>query len=123
MYIILLFYCSVSLSSIFLLILTLSQVTNYRLFQTKKNLQSTISNLIKIQIPRNDLKTLWETEKLLVTISPCFPVKRFLLQTCKNQDLLGKGLIKMYNHLIQHFYDKIKFLDLTKLTLYQMTKF
>ena len=41
------------------------------------------------------LKTLWEKEKMLLTINFSFShsvFKRLVLQTCKNQDLFGKGL-------------------------------
>ena len=43
----------------------------------------------------NGLKTLWVKEKLLVTSNFSFShnvFKRFVLQTCKNQGLCGKGL-------------------------------
>ena len=36
-------------------------------------------------------KTLWEKEKLLAPFPTVFS-KRFVLQTCKNQALSGKGL-------------------------------
>ena len=49
--------------------LTLSQTTNFRLFQTE-SLPMTISNLLKMaESSPNRLKTLWEKEKLLL-----FPV-------------------------------------------------
>ena len=44
----------------------------------------------------NRQKTLWEKEKLLVTSNFSFShsvFKRLVLQTRKNQDLYGKGLI------------------------------
>ena len=43
----------------------------------------------------NGKKTLWEKEKLLITSNFSFPhsvLKRLVLETCKNQGLVGKGL-------------------------------
>ena len=76
-------------------ILTLSQTTNFRLLNLK-NLQMTISNVIKMakNCP-NGKKTLWENEKLLVTSNFSFPYsvfKRLVPKTRKNQGLFWKGL-------------------------------
>ena len=76
---------------------TLSQMTNSRLFQTERIcLQMTISNLMKMaEISLNGLKTLWEKEKLLVSSNFSFShcvFKRLVLQTGKNQGLFAKGL-------------------------------
>ena len=47
-------------------------------------------------------KTLWEKEKLLATSDFSIShivLKRLVLQTYKNQGLLGKGLYQVRNHL------------------------
>ena len=75
--------------------LILSQMTYFRLFQ--KGLQTTISNLMKVEEKSpNGLKTLWEKEKLHVTSNFSFShnvFKRLVLQTRKNQGLFGEELI------------------------------
>ena len=75
--------------------LTLSQTTNFRL-PNWKSLQTTISNLIKMEESfSNGLKTLGEKEKLVVTSNFSFShsvYKRLVLQTHKNRGLFGKGL-------------------------------
>ena len=46
----------------------------------------------------NRWKTLWEKEILLVTSNFSFSysvLKKYVLQTCKNQGLFGKGLIDL----------------------------
>ena len=51
------------------ILLFVNQKTFFRQFQTPKCLQRTISNLIKMaEISSNGWKTLWEKEKLLVTM-------------------------------------------------------
>ena len=88
--------------------LTLSQTTNFRLFQTErvcrrlpnwKSVQTMNSNLMKMaEGSPNRWKILWEKEKLLVTSNFSFShsvFKRLVLQTCKQQGLSGKGLKKM----------------------------
>ena len=74
---------------------TLSQTTTFRLFQTE-SLQTIILSLIKMaESSPNRKKTMWEKEKLLVRSNFSFfhiVFKRLVLQTCKNQGLLGKGL-------------------------------
>ena len=56
-----------------------------------------ISNLMKMaESSLNGLKTLLEKEKLLITSNFSFShsvFKRLVLQTRKNQGLVGKGLI------------------------------
>ena len=72
--------------------LTVSQTSNFRLFQTE-TLQTTISTLMKMA--ESSLKTPWEKEKLLIKSNFSFPhsvFKRLFLHTCKNQGLFGKGL-------------------------------
>ena len=79
-------------------ILTLSQTTSFRLFQTERGCRHTISALMKMEESSpNGWKTLWEKEKLLVTSNFSFShsvFKRLQLQTRKNHGLFGKGLIK-----------------------------
>ena len=75
-------------------ILTLSQTTNFRLFESQR-LQMTISNLIKMaENFSNELRTLWEKEKLLVMNNFSFfhgVFERLVLQTGKNRGLFRKG--------------------------------
>ena len=76
--------------------LTLSQTTNFRLFQIERvcRRQIQISQKMAESSPKG-LKTLWEKEKLLVTSNFSFSHSVFkivVLQTRKNQGLLGKGL-------------------------------
>ena len=65
----------------------------------------TISNLIEMaEGSPKGWKTLWEKEKLLVTSNFSFShsvSKRFVIHTCKNQGLFGKGLTPYYT--IPHF--------------------
>ena len=90
-------------------LLTLSQMINFRLFQTVrvcrrqfqilpncKSLQTTISNLMTVaeSYPNGKL-TLREKEKLLITSNFSFShsvFKTLILQTHKNKGLFGKGL-------------------------------
>ena len=76
--------------------LTLSQTTNFRLFQTERVCRPPFSNLMKMAVTSpNGKKILWEKEKLLVTSNFSFSYsvfKRLVLQTCENQGLFGKGL-------------------------------
>ena len=78
-------------------LLSLSQATNFRFFQTQKTLQTTISSLMKmVESYPNRKKTLWEKEKLLVTSNFSFSrsvFKNLKLQTGKNQGSFGKGLM------------------------------
>ena len=73
--------------------LTLSQTTNFRLFQTERNGKRQFQILITIaERSPNGYKTLWEKEKLLVTSNFSFShgvFKRLVLQTRKNQGLFG----------------------------------
>ena len=86
--------------------LTLSQTINFRLFQTQKTLQTTISSLMKMaESYPNGKKTLWEKEKLLVTSNFSFShsiFKRLKLQTRKNQGLFGKRLSNNENKSTQN---------------------
>ena len=72
------------------------QTTNFKLFQTSKNLQTTISNLTKMaEIYPNGRKTLWEKEKLLVTSNFSFAhsvFKRLVSQGRQKVSLFGNGL-------------------------------
>ena len=75
--------------------LTVSQTTNFSVFQTERVCRQ-IPNLMEIaeSFP-NDLKTLLEKEKSLVMRNFFFShsvFKRLVQQTCKNQGLFGKGL-------------------------------
>ena len=79
--------------------LTLSQTTNFRLFQTDKSLQTTISNLLKMvesspkRKKKKRRKLLWEKKKLLVTSNFFFShsiIKRIVLKTRKNKSLFAK---------------------------------
>ena len=76
--------------------LTLSQTTNFRLFQTEKLCRRQFQIFITIaESSPNGYKTLWEKEKLLVTSSFSFShsvFKRLVLQTRKSKGLFGKGL-------------------------------
>ena len=69
---------------------------NFRLCQTQKSLQTTISNLMKIaESSPHRWKTLWEKEKLLIMSNFFFShsvFKRLLLQTRKTQASFVKGL-------------------------------
>ena len=67
--------------------LTLSQMANFRLFQTGRvcRPQFKIDKIWQKVLQME--KRLWEKEKLLVTF-----FKRLVLQTCKNQGLFGKQL-------------------------------
>ena len=72
--------------------LTLSQMTNFGIFQIE-SLHTKILNLVKMA--ESSLKTLWEKKKLLVTSNFYFShsvFKRLLLRTYKIQSLFGKGL-------------------------------
>ena len=78
----------------------LSQMTNFRLFQTDNN----------FQFYRNGgafserVETLWEKEKLLVTSNFSFShrvFKRFVLQTYKNNCLFGREL-SFFTQIIAH---------------------
>ena len=71
------------------------------LFQTIETLPNrkfaeTTLNLVKMaETSSNGQKTMWEKEKLLVRSNFSFShsvFKRLVLQACKNQGLLGKGL-------------------------------
>ena len=74
--------------------LTLSQTTNFRLFQTERLCRRQFQILITIaESSPNGYKTLWEKEKLLVTSNFSFShsvFTRLVLQTRKNQGLFGK---------------------------------
>ena len=76
-------------------LLTLSQTTNFKLFQSK-SLQLTISNMMKmIESSQNREKTLGKKEKLLVMSNFSFShsaFKRLVPQTyIKTRACLGKG--------------------------------
>ena len=77
--------------------LTLSQMTNFRLFQTERVCRQQFQNLIKMAGSfLKELKTPWEKEKLLVASNFSFShgvFKRLVVQTHKNQGLFGIGLI------------------------------
>ena len=77
--------------------LTLSQMTNFRLFQTEGVLQMPILSLMKIvEGFLKGFKILWKKKKLLIMSNFFFShsvFKIFVLQTRKNQGLFGKGLI------------------------------
>ena len=74
--------------------LTLSQTTNFRLFQTERLCRRQFQILITIaESSPNGYKTLWEKEKLLVTSNFSFShsvFTRLVLQIRKNQGLFGK---------------------------------
>ena len=76
--------------------LTLSQMTNLRLFQTLRGLQTIILSFMKMtESSSKGCKTLWEKEKLLVMNNFSFSHRVFkvpLLQTRKNKGLFGRGL-------------------------------
>ena len=78
------------------LLLTLFQMTNFRLFQTETT-QTTILNLRKmVEILQRGKKILWGKKKLFFTSNFSFSnsvFDRLVLQTCKNHGLFGKGLI------------------------------
>ena len=82
--------------------LTLSQTTNFGLFQTERVCRQQFQFWWKRkESSLNGQKTLWEKEKLLVTSNFSFPhsmFKRLLLQTRKNQGLFGKGLKESFQH-------------------------
>ena len=79
-----------------LLILTLSQTSNFRLFHTERVRRRQFSNSIKMaESSLKGWKTLQEKEKLLVTSNLSFSHSAFIrliLQAGKNQGLFGKGL-------------------------------
>ena len=75
-----------------------------------KSLQTTNSNLRKMAEISQTHKTQWEKEKLLAMSNfsfSCSVFKRFVLQTCKNQGLFGKGLntlnlvLGLYNAMLK----------------------
>ena len=76
--------------------LTLSQTTNFRLYQTERVCRKQFQVPSKWQkVPQIGRKTVREKEKLLVTSNFSFShsvLKRLFLQTRKNQGLFGKGL-------------------------------
>ena len=76
--------------------LTLSQTTNFRLFQTERVCIWQFQIWWTWQkVHSNGWKKLWEKEKLVVTSNFSFShsvFKRHVLQTRKNQGLFGKGL-------------------------------
>ena len=88
--------------SIITIFLTLSQTTNFRLFQIEKRFQTTILILMKMaESSPKEKKTLWEKEKLLVMSNVSFShsvFKRLVPQTCKNKGLFGKGLSGTVRH-------------------------
>ena len=75
--------------------LTLSQTTNFRLFQTERACRRQFKIWWKWQrVIHMDGKH-WEKEKLLITSNFFFShsvFRRLVLWTCKNQGLFGKGL-------------------------------
>ena len=68
---------------------------NFYTLPNRNSLQATIISLMKMaETSPSGYKTLWEKEKLLIMSNFSFShsvFKRHVLQTCKNQDLLGKG--------------------------------
>ena len=72
--------------------LTLSQTTSVRLLPNWKSLQTTISNLKKMEdSSTNGLKTLWEKEKLLVTSNFSFShsvFKRLVLEKGLRENII-----------------------------------
>ena len=75
--------------------LTLSQTTNFRLFQTGRVCRRQFQVWRKWQKVLQKARKHWEKEKLLITSNFSFPhsvFKRLVLQTRKNQGLFGKGL-------------------------------
>ena len=76
--------------------LTLSQTTNFRLFQTERVCRRQFQTWWKGQKVILTGRKHWEKEKLLVTSNFSISHSVFkgpVLQTCKNQGLFGKGLI------------------------------
>ena len=76
--------------------LTLSQTTNFRLFQIERVCKDNFKFDIFIFAENSPdrYKTLWEKEKLLVSSNFSFShsvFKRLVVQTRKNQGLFGKG--------------------------------
>ena len=74
--------------------LTFSQMTNFSLFQTERVCQRQFQIWWKWKKVLRKGRKHWEKEKLLVTsnFSSSHSVfERFVLQTCKNQGLFGKG--------------------------------
>ena len=80
----------------YILILTLSQMTNFKHFWTERDCRRQFQIWWKWQkILQMCRKTLWEKEKLLVTSNFSFydsVFKILVLQTCKSQGLFGNGL-------------------------------
>ena len=74
------------------MLLTLSQTTNFRLFQTGNNNSKFDENSEKV--PKGK-KTEWEKEKLLIMSNCSFHsvFKILVLQTLENKGLFGKRLI------------------------------
>ena len=76
--------------------LTVSQMTNFRLYQTERVLEMIISNLMKMaENSLNGWKTLWEKEKLFLRSNFSFShsvFKRLVRHTRKNQGLFGNEL-------------------------------
>ena len=78
--------------------LTLSEMTNFGLFQTEEFTDNNNCKFDKYGRKFSKrVETLWEKEKFIVTaISPFFHsvFKRLVLQTCKTKGLFGKELNK-----------------------------
>ena len=75
--------------------LTLSQTTNFRLFQLERVFRTILNLRERAERFLNRYKTLGEKEKLLVTSNFSFShsvFKRLVWQTPKIQGLFGKGL-------------------------------
>ena len=86
-----------SFSNIFYPFVTVFQMTNFRLYQTERSLQTTISSLLKMadSSPKWVENTVGKEEIAgyeQFLIFPRFFFKRSVLQTCKNQGLFQKEL-------------------------------
>ena len=81
-------------------VLSFSQTTNFRHFQSQKSLQRTISNLMKMaESYTNRKETLREKEKLLLMSNFSFShyvFKTLVLQTRNNLGSFGKGLVRVF---------------------------
>ena len=93
-------------------VLTLSQTTNFRLFQTERVCRGQFHIWWKWQEVFETGRIQWEKAKLLVTSNFSFShsvFKRLALQIRKNQGLFGKGLSYMYCLQMLPFWTKPKF--------------
>ena len=80
----------------FFFILPLSQATRFRLFKSKEFADDNFELDENGREFTEQVKTLWDKEKLLVTSNFSFSqsvFKTLVLQTRKNQGFFGKGLI------------------------------